>query len=180
MNDPAERYAAPTVLLHWLMAALIVATFWLGLTVADMPLSPTKFKWIAWHKWLGVTLLGLLALRLLSRALTRAPALPATMGTHARTMARLGHLGLYALMLAVPLSGWLMSSAYGFPVVYLQLFALPDLVAKNEALGDALRDAHTVLNWTLAALVAGHVLAALKHQFVDRDGLMARMRLRRR
>ncbi|AXK39353.1 cytochrome b [Crenobacter cavernae] len=179
MTASSARHPAPTIVLHWLMALLIISAFFLGLTVADMPLSPTKFKWIGWHKWLGVTVLGLLALRLLLRALLSAPALPESMSSHTKALAKLGHAALYALMLAVPLTGWLMSSAYGFPVVYLKLVALPDLVAKNKELGDALREVHVLLNWILAAAVAGHVLAALKHQLVDRDGLLARMSLRR-
>lgn len=170
-----KRYSPAAIALHWAMALLIVAGFALGLIVAAMPLSPAKFHWIAWHKWLGVTVLGLLAVRLLVRLLRPAPPLPDTMSRPAVAAARLGHLALYALMLAVPLSGWLMSSASGFPVVYLKLLPLPDLVAPDEALAASLYAAHQALNWVLAVTVLGHVAAAFKHQWWDRDGLMARM-----
>jgi cytochrome b561 len=177
MSTPT-RYSTPSILLHWLMASLIVAGFSIGLSVSDMPLSPAKFKWIAWHKWIGITVLGLLVLRVLFRLLSRAPALPASMSPAARAAAKLGHVALYALMLAVPLTGWLMSSAYGFPVVYLKLVQLPDLIAKNKELADTLKGVHKALDWTLAAVVIGHIGAALKHQLIDRDGLLARMSLR--
>lgn len=173
----ATRYSTPTILLHWLMAVLIVGAFVVGLTVSDMPLSPTKFKWIAWHKWIGITVLGLLAVRLLTRLLGNTPPLPNTMSPAARTVAKFGHLALYGLMLAVPLTGWLMSSAYGFPVVYFKLVPLPDLIGKDKALADALHSVHAALNWVLAASVLGHLAAALKHQLIDRDGLLSRMSL---
>lgn len=177
MNQ-TERYASPTILLHWLVALLIVVAFGLGLTLSDMPLSPTKFKLIGWHKWLGISVLALVTLRLLGRLLWSAPALPATMSPLAQQAAKAGHLVLYALMLAVPLSGWSMSSAYGIPVVYLGLFPLPDLVAANETLADQLKEWHQLLTWTLALAVAGHVLVAFKHHFIDRDGLLYRMSLK--
>lgn len=173
----ATRYSTPSVLLHWLMAVLIVAAFVVGLTVSDMPLSPAKFKWIAWHKWIGITVLALLALRLLARLLGNSPPLPHTMSPAARTVAKFGHLALYGLMLAVPLTGWLMSSAYGFPVVYFKLVQLPDLIGKDKALADTLHSVHVALNWVLAASVIGHLAAALKHQLIDRDGLLSRMSL---
>lgn len=177
MNRP-ERYATPSILLHWLVALLIVVGFGLGLTLSGMPLSPTKFKLIGWHKWLGISVLALLALRLAGRLLWPAPALPGTMSPLAQLAAKGGHLALYALMLAVPLTGWLMSSAYGIPVVYLGLLPLPDLIAANETLAHQLKEVHELLNWTLALAVAGHVLVAFKHHFIDRDGLLFRMSLK--
>jgi cytochrome b561 len=160
------------------MAVLIVGGFVLGLIVADLPLSPRKFKWIAWHKWIGITVLGLLALRLLTRLSSKTPPLPASMSRRERLGAHAGHLALYLLMFAVPVTGWLMSSAYGFPVVYLKLFTLPDLVAKNKELAEQLAVVHSWLNWVLAAVVVTHILAALKHHVIDRDGLLWRMSLR--
>jgi cytochrome b561 len=94
--------------------------------------------------------------------------------------ARAVHGVLYALLIAIPLSGWLYSSASGVPTVYLGLWQLPDLVDRGKALADTLRGVHRALNWTLAALVALHVAAALKHHIVDRDGLLQRMLPRRR
>jgi len=100
------------------------------------------------------------------------------MGPMERLLAHGGHLALYLLMFAVPLTGWLMSSAYGFPVVFLQLVQLPDLIGQNEALAATLKTVHETLNWIMAACVVGHVLAAIKHHVIDKDGMLFRMSLR--
>ncbi|MCW3480642.1 cytochrome b [Neisseriaceae bacterium JH1-16] len=170
-----DRYSPPAIAMHWLAALLIVGLFALGLYLGGLPLSPSKFKLIAWHKWLGILVLALTALRLGYRFAKGAPPLPAHLQGLMRTAAHAGHSLLYLLMLAIPLTGWLMSSAYGFPVVLFKLWTLPDLVGRNEALGDLLMTVHSWLNWTLAACVVGHLAAAVKHHFVDRDGTLWRM-----
>jgi cytochrome b561 len=170
-----DRYSRPAIAMHWLAALLIVGSFALGLYMAGLPLSPTKFKLIAWHKWLGIGILTLTALRLAYRLRKGAPPLPASTRGLMRTAAHAGHLVLYLLMFVIPLTGWVMSSAYGFPVVLFKLWQLPDLVGRDEVLGDALKTVHQWLNWTLAVCVAGHLAAAVKHHFVDRDGMLWRM-----
>jgi cytochrome b561 len=87
---------------------------------------------------------------------------------------------LYLLMFAIPITGWLMSSAKGFQTVYFGLLPLPDLLVKNEELGELLEGIHSLLNFGMAALVVAHAGAALKHHFLDRDDVLARMLPRRR
>ncbi len=169
------RYSAPSIALHWLVAALLVATFPLGLYMTGLPLSPRKLQLFSYHKWIGVTIFALAWLRLAWRLRHAPPPLPAAMPRWQQRAAHAVHGLLYALLIAIPLSGWLYSSASGVPTVYLGLWQLPDVVDRDKALADALRGVHRSLNWTLAALVALHVLAALKHHFVDRDGLLHRM-----
>ena len=174
------RYTRTAIALHWLLAVLIIATFFLGLTMVDMPgITPTKLKYFNWHKWMGVTVLALALLRLLWRLTHTAPALPATMPQWQRAAATVDHLGLYVLMFAVPLTGYFYSLAAGYPVVYLGKFPLPVLIDPNPELKPILKDAHYVLNMLLAALVSVHVLAALKHHFIDRDDILKRMLPRR-
>jgi cytochrome b561 len=173
-----KAYAPLQVVLHWMMAILIVATFSGGFYVAGLSLSPAKFRYLAWHKWGGVLVLLLLVLRILIRVSRGAPALPTHMGRIERLMAHGGHLALYGLMLAVPMAGWLMSSAKGIPVVLFARWPLPDLVDADPALADSLARLHPLLAYTLAALVLVHVLAALKHHYLDKDGLLTRMSLR--
>ena len=173
------RYTPPARLLHWLMAALLIGLLALGFYMSDLPLSPEKLQLYAWHKWAGVTAFILLAIRLLWRATHRPPALPASMSAAAQRMAHLGHLALYALMIAIPLSGWLMSSAKGFQTVWFGVLPLPDLLAKDKALGDLLQTVHLTLNFVLIAVLLGHVGAALKHHFIDKDDVMTRMLPRR-
>jgi cytochrome b561 len=144
--------------------------------MADLPLSPRKLTLVSYHKWIGVTVFALMSLRWAWRLAHRPPPLPPKMPAWQRDAARLAHWVLYALLLAIPLSGWLYSSAVGVPTVYLGLWQLPDLVGKDKALAEALKLAHKSLNFTLLALVVVHVAAAIKHHFVDRDGLLTRMR----
>lgn len=171
-----DRYTKPAVLLHWLIALLIISAFGLGLTMVDIPgLTPTKLKYFSWHKWLGVTVLALVCVRLLWRLTHKAPAYPAHMPAWQQSAAHGLHLGLYVLMFAIPVSGYFYSLAAGVPVVYLGLFQLPVIMAPNPELKPLLKDIHYVLNMTMAAAVAAHVLAALKHQFIDKDGVLKRM-----
>jgi cytochrome b561 len=177
MQQPkAQRYTTTAIALHWLIAALIVGAFTLGLVMTDIPgFSPTKLRYYAWHKWAGVTVLLLAALRLLWRLKNRAPALPDTMPAWQRGAAHGLHHVLYLMMFAVPVSGYFYTLAAGVPVVYFGLFKLPVLIAKDPALAATLKAVHYWLNMSMAALVAVHVLAALKHQLIDRDGTMRRM-----
>jgi cytochrome b561 len=171
-----ERYTTTAIVLHWLIAMLIVGAFTLGLVMTDIPgFSPAKLRYYSWHKWAGVTVLLLAALRLLWRLTNRPPALPAAMPAWQRRAAHGLHHLLYLLLFAVPLSGYFYTLAAGVPVVYFGLFQLPVLIARDPALAEVLKGVHYWLNMLLAALVALHVLAALKHQLIDRDGTLRRM-----
>lgn len=170
-----RRYTGTAIALHWLMAALILVTFCVGLYMHGLHLSPLKIKLFSWHKWAGVTVFLLLVLRLVWRLGHRPPDLPASIPVWQRQMAHVGHGLLYLLMIAVPLSGWLMSSAKGFQTVYFGVLPIPDLLAKNKELGDRLQDVHEWLNYAMLALVAGHAAAALRHHLVDRDDVLMRM-----
>ncbi len=168
------RYGGTAVALHWTMAVLILGNLAFGLYLVDLPLSPSKLRYFSWHKWVGVTVFAFAAARLAWRLGHPAPRLPALPAWEAR-LARLGHVALYVLFFAVPLSGWLFSSAAGFQTVYLGMFPIPDLLAKNRELAETIRPLHRWLNYLMAAVVAGHVAAALKHHFVDRNEVLARM-----
>jgi len=169
------RYTRTAQALHWLMAVLLVGLVSLGLYMHELPLSPRKLQLYSYHKWAGVTAFLLVLARLAWRATHRPPPLPPGTSPVVRIAASAGHGLLYALMVAIPLSGWLMSSAKGFQTVWFGVLPIPDLLGKDAALGETLRAVHEYLNLTLIALVIGHVLAALKHQFIDRDGLLLRM-----
>ncbi len=168
------RYGGPAVALHWIMAVLILGNLAFGLYLVDLPLSPSKLRYFSWHKWVGVTVFAFAAARLAWRLGHPAPPLPALSDWEAR-LARLGHGLLYVLFFAVPLSGWLYSSAAGFQTVYLGMFPIPDLLAKNRELAETIRPLHRWLNYLMAAVVAGHVAAALKHHFIDHNEVLARM-----
>lgn len=172
------RYTRIAVVLHWLLALAIVGAFLVGLYMTDLPFSPQRLKLYNWHKWAGVTILALSALRLLWR-LTHRPPADAPMPAWQARAAHAVHLLLYLAFFAVPLTGWAMSSAKGFPIVWFGKLPLPDFVPKDHDLGELLESVHAWLAYGLAALVLAHVAGALKHQFIDRDGLLSRMSLRR-
>ena len=168
-----KRYTGMAIGLHWMIAMLIFSAFPLGLYMHDLKLSPTKLHLYSYHKWIGITVLMLAVLRVLWRATHKPPALH--LARWQEIASHIVHGLIYLLILAVPVSGWLMSSAKGFKTVWLDILPLPDLVAKNKALGDLLSNVHTALNYTLLALVLMHVAAALKHHFIDRDDVLLRM-----
>ncbi|MGN1057527.1 MAG: cytochrome b [Comamonas sp.] len=178
-SHPTQRYTLPAIALHWLLGLGLLALLGLGWYMAGLPFSPAKLKYYNWHKWAGISLLALSLLRLLWRITHRPPALPSAMASAMPRWQRLAHHGvhhlLYALFFAVPLLGWAYSSASGFPVVLFGLWQLPNWVSADPALAEALQPLHMVAAYSLAALIALHIAAALKHQFIDRDGLLARM-----
>lgn len=172
---PENRYSATAIALHWLMALLLIGLFAVGLYMSDLSLSPQKLKIYSWHKWAGVTAFLLVLLRLVWRIGHPSPPLPAAMPGWQKTAAHGLHHLLYLLMIAIPLSGWLMSSAKGFQTVYFGVLPLPDLVEKDKALGELLESLHSGLNYGFAGLIIVHVGAALKHHLVDRDDVLSRM-----
>lgn len=171
----SRRYTNTAIALHWLMGLLLIGLVAVGVYMHELPLSPWKLQVYSWHKWAGVTAFLLVLLRLLWRVTHPAPPLPDTMPRHAQLAAHAGHVALYALMVAIPLSGWLMSSAKGFQTVYFGVLPIPDLLAKDKALGDLLLKVHEMLNFTLVVLVIGHAAAALKHHLIDRDDVLRSM-----
>lgn len=174
MNAAVARYNRTAIALHWLVAALIFGGFALGLYMTGLKISPLKLQLYSYHKWIGVTVFALALFRLFWVATHAAPPM-VEMPAWQQLAASLTHKLLYLLTLAIPLSGWLMSSAKGFQTVYLGLLPIPDLLGKNEGLGEGLTTLHGGMNWLLAGLLAGHIGAALLHQFVLRDGTLLRM-----
>lgn len=170
-----HRYTSPAMAAHWLVALLIFVGFGLGQFMTDLPTSPEKLQYYAWHKWLGVTVFLLAVLRVAWRVTHPVPALPADMPRWQRSSAHAAHIGLYLLMFLIPLSGWLFSSASGYQTIYLGVLPLPDLVGKSKALADTFKVTHVVLNNVLLFVVLLHFAAAAKHHWFERNGLMHRM-----
>ncbi|GIX24005.1 MAG: cytochrome b [Caldimonas manganoxidans] len=179
MPAASDRYTSTAIVLHWLLALGLLGMLALGMYMTELPMSPARLKLYNWHKWAGIVILALSIWRLSWRWTHRPPALPPHVLQHMPTWQRIAHQGthgaLYCLFFAVPLVGWAYSSAAGFPVVLFGWLPLPDFVPADRALAEALKPWHGLLAYALAALIVLHVLGALKHQFIDRDGLLRRM-----
>ncbi len=178
MNE--SKYTLTAKALHWLIAGMIVAQYVLanlaGLAAEDQA-TLRQLALLANHKSLGISILGLALIRLIWRATHRPPPLPATMPAWQVVASRLSHGLLYVLLFALPLSGWLMSSASAYSVSWFNLFQLPDFVAPDPGLKETLTSIHEALAMLLAAVASLHLLAALKHGLIDKDGVLGRMSL---
>ena len=159
---------------HWGMVPLFVGIVAVGFYMTDLPLGAAKLKIYGLHKSVGLTLLALAGLRLAWRLGERRPALP-PMPVWQQRAAAGAHLLLYALMFAVPLSGWIYNSAAHFPLQWFRLVNLPAIVAPDPVLKVAAKEAHEVGAWLLIAVVVLHAAAALKHHFVDKDATLRLM-----
>lgn len=170
-----QSYTTVAKLFHWGMAVLIVGLLVLGFVMTDMDFSPEKLQYYSWHKWAGVSVFVLVWLRLLWRVMNPPPPYPDSLPRVVQVAAHLGHFALYGLMIVIPLSGWLLSSAKGVQTVWFGVLPLPDLLEKDKELGHLLHEMHEVLNLLLMVLLAGHVAASLKHHWIDKDDILKRM-----
>lgn len=159
--------------LHWVMALAIIAMLLMGAIMTDMADGPVKLKIYALHKSIGFTLLLLLLLRLSLRLLIARP--PESVHGWQKAAALGGHIGLYGLMLGMPLSGWLLNSAANFPLNWFGWLSIPSIAAADETAKLFYRDIHEIFAWILTGLIALHALAALQHHCFKKDGVLQAM-----
>jgi cytochrome b561 len=172
---PPARYGAVAQSFHWIIAALVVTQFVLANLEDDLPIGAHKLALLARHKSVGMTILMLAVLRLLWRLWNPPPALPPGMKPVERVLARASHYTFYVLLFAMPITGWMMSSAKNYSVSWFGLFTWPNLIGKNEAAFDFLRSTHHILSDALFVIAVLHILAALKHHFWNKDDVLLRM-----
>lgn len=160
---------------HWITAVLVFATVAVALIMVEMPLGIRKLELYALHKSVGVLILGLTAARLAWRLSGTRPVALGPSRRYERILAHGVHVLFYIALIAMPLTGWLMSSAANFSVSVFGLFTLPDLVAPDKALEETFKAAHGWMAWGLAGLLALHVAGALKHHFFLGNDTLRRM-----
>ena len=175
LKNTFQTFGTVAKSIHWLMTILIITMLAVGLIMANMENTPDKFKLIGLHKAIGIVVLFLAALRLGWKIMNVSPVLPDTIGRITKLGAHLSHFAIYVLMFAIPITGWLMSSAAGFPVSMFGLFVMPDLITPDKEFGRYVRDLHGTLAWILIGLIVLHVLAALLHHFYYKDNILTRM-----
>jgi cytochrome b561 len=173
-RNSTARWGSVAQLLHWLIVALIITQVVLALWAGQLH-GMAKLAMLARHKSVGITILMLAVVRLGWRLVNPTPPLPPTLKPYERFLANFTHAALYVLIFAMPITGWIMTSARGFPASWFNVFQLPDLVAKNRPLYEAMKETHQALALTLGAIATLHLLAALKHHFVLKDTVLRRM-----
>jgi cytochrome b561 len=159
--------------LHWLMALLIIGLCIAGLYMVQLPISLQKLKYYGLHKEIGLLVLGLAIIRLAWRLINITPNLDIPWWE--KLIARLVHWAFYLFMIAMPITGWMMSSALGLPVSFFGIFVMPNIVTPNQELGQLLITIHHWLGFALMGLIVLHAAAAFKHHFVDKDDILRRM-----
>jgi cytochrome b561 len=171
LQADAGHYSRVAKWLHWAMALLIIGNLAGGLL---HDIDPRLIMPL--HKATGILILGLTVLRFLWRLTHRPPAYPTTMANWERWASTIAHMALYALMILVPVTGWLMSSAGRYPISFFGLFEVPKLdVPQTEAFGEMMSERHELLGYAMIALLLLHIAAALRHHYVKKDGILARM-----
>ena len=175
IKNTREQWGSVSKILHWVVVLLILLMAWIGLRMGDMPNGPDKIASYALHKSVGITILVLVLLRIGWRLHAGAPdAVPGAPRWQER-IASLTHLALYALLLAMPLSGWILNSASGFPLQWFGLVNLPAITGKDHDLHELAEDIHEWLFWAMVTLVVMHAAAAFYHHLFQRDATLTRM-----
>lgn len=179
MKNTSQYYTRTAQMLHWLMAAIFIAAWCIGFYSGNF-LSyeidgSFKGQVITLHKNIATTIIFLVLIRIFWRYTHPVPALPDSMSPLMKVLAHLGHLALYLMLLALPITGCLFSWSAGHPAPVLYLFEIPRLVQDNPNLLAIVKPVHIYLSWFAGLLVIGHIAAALKHHFIDKDNILRSM-----
>jgi cytochrome b561 len=175
IRNTENRYGIMAISVHWIMAILVIGMLVLGLYMARLPISLQKLKLYGWHKEVGILILMLVCFRLGWRMANVTPPLPGTLAWVQRVAAHMAHYALYALMILMPITGWMISSAADLPVSFFGLFTLPDIVSPSETLRVLMQSVHEWLGYALIAVITMHASAALQHHFYYKDNILRRM-----
>lgn len=175
MFNTREHWGLASITLHWVTALLVLGLVFVGFLMQELPNTPFKREVYLLHKSFGLLVLGLTVLRLLLRLLQPTPLLPATLPRLTRLLARLGHAGLYLLLLAIPVTGWLYNRAANFATPFFEWTLLPRAGVVDRELRALAGDLHTSAVYALLALLLAHAGAALWHHYRHRNLVLTRM-----
>jgi cytochrome b561 len=175
LRNTQDHYGAVAQTLHWLIVLLIIVQLVLGFTAHGLPISMQRLVLLARHKSVGMSILALALLRLGWRWYSPSPPLPAEIAGWQKSLARGTHALLYALLLALPVVGWISSSASHLTVTWFGLFEFPNLVGPDVALAKLSKSVHMTLAWLLLVIASVHALAAFWHHLVLKDHVLLRM-----
>jgi cytochrome b561 len=175
LKNTETEYGTVTKTFHWGIALLVICLLAVGLVMGELPKTPSTFQIYNLHKSLGITVLALMIGRICWHIVNHRPHAVETLKPWEKISAAGVHYSLYVLLVAMPITGWLMSSAAGRAVNVFGLFTLPDLVAKDESAAHTYRERHEQIGYLIMIVLALHIAAALKHYFIDKDRVLKRM-----
>lgn len=175
ITNSNDRYGFVAMLLHWLMALLVIGLLCVGLYMADLPIGLQKLQLYGLHKEFGLLVLFLVIFRLSWRFININPLLPLSIPVWQRFAAHAVQWALLGFMIAMPITGWLLTSAAGLAPSFFGLFVLPTLIAPNDDLRHLFAEIHKWIAYGLIATICAHVGAALKHHYIDKDDVLRRM-----
>ncbi|CDZ79099.1 hypothetical protein BN59_03416 [Legionella massiliensis] len=173
IKNTEDRFGVIAITLHWVIAALMIGLLIMGLYMVALPISLEKLKFYGWHKEYGFLVLALVIIRLIWRLSNITPKLDIL--AWEEVIARMVHWIFYGFMFALPITGWLITSAAGLPASFFGLFTLPNLIAPNEESRLLFQKIHEWLGYALIAIILLHTAAALKHHFIEKDNILRRM-----
>lgn len=173
IKNTESGYGIVAITFHWVMALIMIGLLALGIYMTRLPDSDGKFQWYTIHKSFGLIILALVFFRLAWRHLNQQPGL--MVPWFERVLANTVKWLLYFSMIAMPLSGWLMSSAGGYEIHFFNWFVVPPLVAPNQDLASIFALFHEWAGYTLIGVIVLHMLGAYKHHFYNKDNLLKRM-----
>ena len=175
ITNREDRYGIVAILLHWIMAVLIIGLLVEGIYMVRIPVSLQKLQLFGWHKELGVLVFMLVTCRLMWRLGNITPELESVLTVPELFAARTVHYLFYVCMFLMPVTGWLLTASAGLPVSFFGLFVIPNPIAPNEQSMALYTSIHKWLGYFLILLICGHVSAALKHHFINKDNVLRRM-----
>ncbi len=174
-GNSAKHWGLISRLLHWFMAIAIIFMFALGITMINMPLTPAKLDMFILHKSIGITLLGIVIIRILWRLLNPSPRPPRSFSKTQYRMIRLGQLLMYILMVCIPISGWVINSASNFPMQWFGLFEVPAITQPSIDTETYAKNTHFILVCILGVMAVLHIAAALYHHYIKKNEILKRM-----
>ncbi len=173
IKNSETHYGAIAIILHWIMAILLIGLLAFGLYMVSLPISLEKLKLYGWHKEYGILALMLVVVRSIWRVTNIIPRL--SLPLWEKIAARTVHWSFYGFMFAMPITGWLITSAAGLPASFFGWFVLPNLISPNPDLMNLFQEIHKWLGYGLIATITLHFCAALKHHFINKDDILRRM-----
>ncbi len=174
-GNSANRWGRMSRILHWSMAVGVIFMFVVGITMINMRLSPMKLEMFIIHKSTGILLLALITIRVIWRLLNPAPRPSGHLSRGQRKLVFIGQMLMYALLFAIPISGWVINSAANFPLKWYGLFEIPPITDPSIVIEDYAKTAHFVFICMLGTLIVMHITAALHHHWIKRNDILKRM-----